>query len=370
MTTETSPREAREDARTQGRKKRSWKRVVAYGALGIFALILLVATSGAVFLHRSLKTGGYLEEWREGVDGETLLDVSYGAESCEKLDVYVPRENAPEKARGAILFIHGGAWVAGTRDEQKGFAKWAAKSGWLVGNMEYKLYSEEDKDGYTIEVVLDEIDAAVRKLKEIGETRGRTPQRVAISGHSAGGHLAALYAYSRGKNAEIPVAFVAPRVAPIDFHADAWTPNVKPDQIAAIVSAMTGETIDGKELESGAPESEALIARASPVSFVDSSAVPTLAAYGAKDFVVGIAHAEKLKNAFAALDARGIEDASSDDEARPVFDLLVFPKSSHMLGRDPEYVKRWRELFLAYADRYLTTDVDQSSPLETSTETR
>ena len=329
--------------------RRRWLKVL----LALIVLILFVSASCGLVLRRAMKDGGYIEDWEPGVDGQTLANVQYGSEAWQVMDVYVPKDFDARRMRGAVLFIHGGAWVGGSRMEQVGFAKRAAKAGYLTANMEYMLYSEDVKDEYTIERVLDDVDAAIAKLKEVGAELGCELDRVAVSGHSAGGHISSLYAYSRGKSAPLKVAFLMARVAPIDFHADTWSPNLKPKTVAGLVSAMSGEEVDEEQALNPDEKTEALIASISPLSYVKPGVTPTISAYGAKDAIVPSPHARKIKEAFEALGAKSVVDVAPGDDQTPVFDYVEFPSSNHMLARDPDCTMRVWGLFLSYAKRYL-----------------
>ena len=333
-------------------RKTSWKRRALYFLLcGALILLVGVASCG-YYVRNALKDGGYFENWDEEIDGEALLDVRYGDEEYQVFDAYVPKNRAPEKLRGAALFIHGGAWVGGSRAEQVGFAKRAAKAGYLSFNMEYLLYSEDTKEEYTIEAVLDDVDKALEKAKEIGAKYGYRLDRVALSGHSAGGHIASLYAYKRGKTAPLPVKFVMARVAPIDFHYDAWSSVQKSKTVATLVSAMTGAELTADDIENPTDETEALIDSISPLSYVKPGVTPTIAAYASKDILVGTGHKDKLTAAFEKLGAKSIAEVAADDSC-PVFDFVEFPNSNHMLGRDPDRTMRLWGLFLKYSERYL-----------------
>lgn len=159
-----------------------------------------------------------------------------------------------------------------------GFARRTAKRGYVAASLGYMLAGDKTKDVYSMNAVMDEIDAALQTLKDEATKRGAPLEKVALSGDSAGGHIATLYAYSRGKGAPLPVVFVAPRVGPSDFHVETW-PNLEPSAVAGLVSAMTRTETTVDAMKAKTPEAEAAIAAVSPASFVEKGgAVPTLAA--------------------------------------------------------------------------------------------
>lgn len=82
----------------------------------------------------------------------------------------------------AILYLHGGAYVAGRIEDFRPFAAWlAAKSGIAVGSLAYRLAPE-----HPFPAALEDACAAVRALR----AQGIAPDRLALVGDSAGGGLA------------------------------------------------------------------------------------------------------------------------------------------------------------------------------------
>ena len=375
----------------EGKKKRSiWRtlRLIFFCLCGITAIVALVLY---FYAKNAIRDGGYAETWIVDVHGDILEDRSYGDNPQQTMDVYVPRTLDPAKSRGAILFIHGGAWIGGGRWEQESFAKMMAKEGYLTANMEYTLYNndlKERKDEYNIELVLEDVRLALAKLVEIGEEYGYQIDRVALSGHSAGGHISMLYGF-RSRTREdfaspVKIAFVAPRVGPFDFHAktwnipssdepatdrdgsedalsNTWTVEKRIETMAKIASFLSGVEISKERYLNPDEKTEAALESISPLYDVKPGVPPIFAAYGAKDIIVPSQNYKLLKHAFAGLKAKSVADVAPDDTETQVFDLLVFPNSNHMLARDPDYTLKWRGLFLSYASRYLMTPVESSA---------
>ena len=350
-------------------RRRRMLRRFEYALLVLIAVGLISVGVSCIALQKTFREGGYSESWEEGVDGTTLRDVTYGSRPWEVMNVYVPKELDASKTRGAILFIHGGAWIGGSRSEQQGFARYMAKQGWLTANMEYMLYnkklSEDEKKEYSVFKVLDEIDMALTKLKEVGAERGYNVEKVALSGHSAGGHLTMLYGYTYktrdGANPPVDVAFVVPRVGPSDFFSEKILPpdvqDIPDRKLKAgtdFLSFLSGVDVAPQDLRERRDFVEKTARSISPAALVAAAPVPTLAAFGGKDALVPEAvHGQTLVQEFRNLGAKEIADVSPDDPDSIVFDCLVFPNSGHMLSDDPDFLQRWRELFETYAERYL-----------------
>ena len=104
------------------------------------------------------------------------LDIPYGEGALEKLDLF------PADAPGAPLhvFIHGGYWQATDRSLYSHLARGLNQHGVSVALPSYDLCP-----AVTLAEIVEQISAACQAL-----WRARK-QKIIVSGHSAGGHLAA-----------------------------------------------------------------------------------------------------------------------------------------------------------------------------------
>lgn len=112
------------------------------------------------------------------------------------LDVWEPPENT-DKDRPAIVMVHGGSWKNGERSFARR-ASWLADKGYVVFDIGYRLAPPprwQDATG--------DVKCAVGWVRENAGEYGVNPDRVALEGDSAGGHLALLAAYSEG-NPDLP----------------------------------------------------------------------------------------------------------------------------------------------------------------------
>ena len=111
------------------------------------------------------------------------LDVPYGATLAETLDIF------PAEAPGApvFVFVHGGYWRMLSSKDSSFAASGLRQRGITTVVVDYALCPQ-----VSIEEITRQVRAAVAwTLRHIGEYGG-DPSRVAIGGHSAGGHLAAM----------------------------------------------------------------------------------------------------------------------------------------------------------------------------------
>ena len=110
-------------------------------------------------------------------------DISYGPTLAETLDIFpAAAPHAP-----VFVFIHGGYWRALSSKDFSGVALGLHASGITTVVVNYALCPE-----VTIDEIVRQTRAACAWVFRNIASYGGDPQRVAIGGHSAGGHLAAM----------------------------------------------------------------------------------------------------------------------------------------------------------------------------------
>ncbi|MDQ3571256.1 MAG: alpha/beta hydrolase [Actinomycetota bacterium] len=107
-----------------------------------------------------------------------------------RLDIYRPRRLANDEPRPAVIQVHGGGWLLGSRQEQGiPLLNHLAANGWVGFNVDYRLSPRATMPEHVIDV-----KRAIAWVRENAEDLGVDPGRICITGGSAGGHLAALAA--------------------------------------------------------------------------------------------------------------------------------------------------------------------------------
>jgi len=104
------------------------------------------------------------------------LNIAYGEEERLRYDLFLPTD----KPRGLFVFIHGGYWLALDKSYWSHLAQGAVERGWAVAIPSYPLCPD---------VSIGEIISAVARAVEHAASQMDGP--IVLSGHSAGGHLAA-----------------------------------------------------------------------------------------------------------------------------------------------------------------------------------
>jgi arylformamidase len=112
--------------------------------------------------------------------------LSYGSDLLQALDLWVPKgaKNAP-----MVLFVHGGGWKRGSKDNAMGRTMPAhmLEQGYAFASIDYRLVPRN-----TVEEQASDFAAALAHILKRADSLGIDRSRVVITGHSAGAHLVAL----------------------------------------------------------------------------------------------------------------------------------------------------------------------------------
>ena len=141
---------------------------------------------------------------------KTMLNVSYGSNSQQVFDLYLPA-NRNETYTKTLILVHGGAWIEGDKVDMN-YAVDIIKQylpDYAIANVNYRLASTGN---YAFPMQINDIDAIIQQLKN--EDYGIS-DNFGFIGTSAGGHLSMLYSY--GYNTNNDIKMVCSIVGPTNF---------------------------------------------------------------------------------------------------------------------------------------------------------
>jgi acetyl esterase/lipase len=232
----------------------------------------------------------------------TFEDVSYDERFEDtKLDLYLPDDHAT--ARPLVMLIHGGAWVAGSKSNMQGMAERLARSGYAAASIDYRLLPEG-----RFPRMFQDVGCALAFLQKNSARYDIDPDRIALLGYSAGGHLAALLGVAWDEPAFRPdCAAGAPR------RARASIPGAGVYDLRGNDSELMRDLLGGSPSE--VPERYVL---GSPMAMVDPGEPPFLLIGGGADWFVDTDQAAPMRDALRAVGGEA--------------DLLMLAGTGHLLG--------------------------------------
>lgn len=212
---------------------------------------------------------------------QTTKDIAYGSETGQLLDVY-SRSDSPSK--GVIVFVHGGYWDTGTKNDYPFLADSFTELGYTTVTVGYRLVPTVTFPGYVEDIAL-----AVKWTVDNIAQYGGNPEKIFLMGHSAGAHIAGLVAFDerylqrQGLPSNTIDGFIG-LAGPYDFLP------VAPEDVRSIAALGPIETY----------------ADTQPINFVDSNDPPAFIGYTLKDRTVNpnnsIRFAQKIREVGGSLE--------------------------------------------------------------------
>lgn len=268
-----------------------------------------------------------------------------GAKRRRLLDVYRPRP-APGAPSPVLLQIHGGGWITGSKGTQgRPLMQKLTSNGWVCVAINYRLAPRTQLHDQIVDCKL-----ALRWIREHIADHGGDPDRVVVTGGSAGGHLAALLAltandprYQPGfEQVDTAVIGCVPMYGAYDLE-ELFTDR---STLGRRFTDMVGARIVGVSATDDPGAYRAL----SPLFTVRPGAPPFLVAHGTLDNLVPVGQARRL---VAALREVGTEVAYVELAGAPhAFDVF----HSEWADAAVTGTARW----LAWL---LSRDVDAAAPM-------
>ena len=272
-----------------------------------------------------------------GVPGDIDLkaDLPYaGTDNArQRLDLLLPKTRKSDKPLPVVVFIHGGAWQSGSKENGRGNLMPLVRSGDFAGvSVGYRL-----TDQAVWPAQIHDCKAAIRWIRGHAKEYGLDGDKIAVWGSSAGGHLVSMLGTSGG------VAELEGSLGPDTAQSSRVTCVINffgPEDFLSMVrqpSAMDrskGAYPEAKLLGGTVQEKPEAAKAASPVTYVTPDDPPFLTAHGTKDTTVPYTQAEEID---AALKKAGVSS------------ILISMEGGGHGFRSPELDRRVR----AFLDKYL-----------------
>jgi acetyl esterase/lipase len=237
-----------------------------------------------------------------------------------RCDIYEPP--ASVKNGIGVLLIHGGGWSSGDRSQLKGYGVLLGRRGYTCIASEYRLTGEA-----LWPAQIEDVKCAIRYVRANATELGIDPDRLVISGNSAGGHL----------------SLMAGGAAQPEFEGNGGHAGVS-SAVSAVISFYPPTGLDKRDWGGmpalfGKGAATETIRAASPLEYANAKFPPTLLIQGNKDTVVPPGEATAM---YEALDRAGV----------PV-ELHMFANQPHGFDADPKLGRQCADIMLSFMDRFV-----------------
>ena len=199
----------------------------------------------------------------------TMLNVSYGTNAQQKMDVYLPANRSTANTK-VIIMIHGGGWNTGDKADFNEYVDSLNKRepSYAIFNINYRLANTPDLFPAQEQDVKAAVEFIYNKRQEY-----KVSDKFVLVGASAGAHLALLQGYKNATPVK-PKAIIN-FFGPTDLVAlynNPPNPFVQPTLLS-----VTGGT---------PTTNNTIYIQSSPINFVSSQSPPTMILQGGIDIVV------------------------------------------------------------------------------------
>ncbi len=236
-----------------------------------------------------------------------------------RLDVYLPPPENP-RPLPAVVQVHGGGWVVGDKREQGvPLMTQLSDRGFVGFNVNYRL-----SPGATWPDHLVDVKRAIAWIRAHADDYGVDPDFVAITGGSAGGHIATMVGltgsdpqYQPGfEDADTRVQAVVPFYGIYDFT----------DRLGTHAPGYHDTLLEPLVVKAFFAEEPEAFSKASPIDNVHPDAPPFFVIHGDRDSMAPLADARAFVERLRETSANPVLYAELEG-AQHAFDLFVSPRS-------------------------------------------
>ena len=241
-----------------------------------------------------------------------------------------------------MVYLHAGGFTSGDKSGDAEMLSWLCSKGYVAAGINYTLRTDDnDKSVYSQSM---EIKEAMSIVVEEAERLGYHIDKMAISGGSAGGTLAMLYAYRDAADSPVPVKMMFELVGPSSFYRSDWgvygldqDTDESREAAAGLFGIMLGKEINVDIIDT--PQYDEIIKPISAFMWIDENSVPSVIAYGTHDRVCPFKTSAHLVN---ALKENGVD-----------YQYFEMPHSGHGLQNDDKMYGQYMNAVEEYLDKYM-----------------
>jgi acetyl esterase/lipase len=199
-----------------------------------------------------------------------------------RLDIYQPKNL--DGPRPVLIFIHGGGWRKGKKEDYLLYLISFAQKGYVTASISYRLLPDA-----LYPAAVEDVKCAVRWIRSHARDYHIDPDKIAVIGGSAGGHLAMMIGYSSDVPAldgQCPADSVSSRVqAVVDLYGpvDLTTEYARTHKTTLSFFGQPYDVI---------PQ---LYKQGSPTTYISADDPPTLIFHGSIDELVPVSQSDSLK---------------------------------------------------------------------------
>jgi arylformamidase len=154
-------------------------------------------------------------------------DLAFGAHPLQRCDVFAPAQG---QSHGVLIFWHGGGWTNGYRQYVHFMARHVCALGMVLVAPSYRL-----APAHQLAAAYEDALQCVSFVQTHSREWDIDPQRMVLSGHSAGGHLAALVALRGLREQPQSLRACLPISAIMDLHHPAPAPGSLEERVYTLL---------------------------------------------------------------------------------------------------------------------------------------
>lgn len=214
----------------------------------------------------------------------TMLNVAYGTDPAQKMDVYLPAGRTADTTK-VVIMIHGGAWSSGDKADFNAYKDTLRRRepSYAIVNINYRLSTGTANVFPTQE---NDVKTAVEYIYA-HRAEYSISDKFILLGASAGGHLALLqgYKYTSPVQVKAIVDFFGPTDMTEIYNHPA-SPLIPQSTVAGIVGATP-------------TSNPTLYQESSPINYVTAQSAPTIIFQGGLDPLVSVSQSTTLRDKLA-----------------------------------------------------------------------